>query len=66
MAHERIRELADQAAHVRKLFEESVLQARQAAGELLRTPFSDTAYGTTDAIDPAEKNETRRYPTQDA
>ncbi|NUO97853.1 MAG: hypothetical protein HOV96_19955 [Nonomuraea sp.] len=45
LAHERIRELTDQAAHVRKLFEESVLQARQAAGELLRTPFSD-AYGT--------------------
>jgi len=45
LAHERIRELADQAAHVRKLFEESVMQARQAAGELLRSPFSD-AYGT--------------------
>ncbi|MEV4368683.1 hypothetical protein AB0J71_16555 [Nonomuraea sp. NPDC049637] len=45
LAHERIRELSDQAAHVRKLFEESVLQARQAAGELLRSPFSD-AYGT--------------------
>lgn len=40
LAHERIRELADQAAHVRKLFEESVLQARQAAGELLRSPLT--------------------------
>ncbi|WP_346113556.1 hypothetical protein [Nonomuraea maheshkhaliensis] len=40
MAHERIRELSDQAAHVRKLFEESILQARQAAGELLRSPLT--------------------------
>jgi hypothetical protein len=40
LAHERIRELSDQAAHVRKLFEESILQARQAAGELLRSPLS--------------------------
>ncbi|MDX3102188.1 hypothetical protein [Nonomuraea angiospora] len=40
MAHERIRELADQAAHVRKLFEESIAQARLAAGELIRTPLT--------------------------
>ncbi|WP_146103606.1 hypothetical protein [Nonomuraea solani] len=40
LAHERIRELADQAAHVRKLFEESIMQARQAAGELLRSPLT--------------------------
>lgn len=40
LAHARIRELADQAAHVRKLFEESILQARQAAGELLRSPLT--------------------------
>ncbi|MEV0229607.1 hypothetical protein [Nonomuraea sp. NPDC050786] len=40
LAHQRIRELADQAAHVRKLFEESILQARQAAGELIRSPLS--------------------------
>ncbi|MFG1707906.1 hypothetical protein ACFLIM_32330 [Nonomuraea sp. M3C6] len=40
LAHERIRELADQAAHVRKLFEESIFQARQAAGELIRTPLT--------------------------
>ncbi|GAA2843005.1 hypothetical protein GCM10020220_057430 [Nonomuraea rubra] len=40
LAHERIRELSDQAAHVRKLFEESILQARQAAGELLRSPLT--------------------------
>jgi hypothetical protein len=36
LAHAHIRELADQAAHVRKLFEESIDQARQAAGALLR------------------------------
>ncbi|MFC4112248.1 hypothetical protein [Nonomuraea zeae] len=40
LAHERIRELADQAAHVRKLFEESIMEARQAAGELLRSPLT--------------------------
>ncbi|WP_433431308.1 hypothetical protein [Nonomuraea sp. CA-141351] len=40
LAHQRIRELADQAAHVRKLFEESILQARQAAGELIRSPLT--------------------------
>lgn len=40
LAHERIRELSDQAAHVRKLFEESIMQARQAAGELLRSPLT--------------------------
>ncbi|MCF6474542.1 hypothetical protein FAF44_40100 [Nonomuraea sp. MG754425] len=39
LAHERILELSDQAAHVRKLFEESILQARQTAGELLRAPL---------------------------
>ncbi|MBB5785085.1 hypothetical protein AB0K16_27565 [Nonomuraea jabiensis] len=40
LAHERIRELADQAAHVRKLFEESIAQARLAAGELIKTPLA--------------------------
>ncbi|MEO3794171.1 hypothetical protein ABGB14_28485 [Nonomuraea sp. B10E15] len=40
MAHERIRELTDHAAHVRKMFEESILQARQAAGELIRSPLA--------------------------
>ncbi|TDE36843.1 hypothetical protein E1295_34915 [Nonomuraea mesophila] len=40
MAYERIRELTDHAAHVRKMFEESILQARQAAGELIRTPLT--------------------------
>ncbi|NRQ36774.1 hypothetical protein HII36_33795 [Nonomuraea sp. NN258] len=39
LAHAHIRELADQAAHVRKLFEESIMQARQAAGELIRSPL---------------------------
>ncbi|MET7328035.1 hypothetical protein [Nonomuraea sp. NPDC005650] len=39
-AREHIRELADQAAHVRKLFEESITQARLAAGELIRTPLT--------------------------
>jgi hypothetical protein len=38
MAHAHIRELAEQAAHVRKLFEESIAEARLAAGELL-TPL---------------------------
>ncbi len=41
MAHTHIRQLADQAAHVRKLFEESIAEARQAAGELLRIPLPD-------------------------
>ncbi|MEV4468137.1 hypothetical protein AB0K12_08815 [Nonomuraea sp. NPDC049419] len=40
LAHGRINELSDQAAHVRKLFEESILQARQTAGELLRSPLT--------------------------
>ncbi|MGN9841745.1 hypothetical protein ACTMTI_26825 [Nonomuraea sp. H19] len=40
LAHRHIRELADQAAHARKLFEESIHQARLAAGELLRTPLT--------------------------
>ncbi|TDD46311.1 hypothetical protein E1286_21325 [Nonomuraea terrae] len=59
LAKQHIKELSDQAAHVRRMFEESIVQARQAAGELLRTPFSDppggavegpgksTEYGTT-------------------
>ncbi|MFC6682038.1 hypothetical protein ACFQE7_39945 [Nonomuraea ferruginea] len=38
MARAHLRELTDQAAHARKLFEESIHQARQAAGELLRPP----------------------------
>ncbi|MFI7633310.1 hypothetical protein [Nonomuraea sp. NPDC049400] len=40
LGRQHIRELSDQATHVRKLFEESILQARQAAGELLRTPLT--------------------------
>ncbi|TMR96768.1 hypothetical protein [Nonomuraea basaltis] len=40
LAHQHIKELADQAAHARKLFEESITQARQAAGALLRTPLT--------------------------
>ncbi|MFI6496714.1 hypothetical protein [Nonomuraea typhae] len=40
LARRHIRELATQAEHVRKLFEESIAQARQTAGELLRTPLS--------------------------
>ncbi|MEW9549547.1 hypothetical protein [Nonomuraea sp. NPDC050783] len=40
LARQHIRELADQAAHARKLFEESITQARQAAGALLRTPLT--------------------------
>ncbi|RSN04338.1 hypothetical protein DMB42_32265 [Nonomuraea sp. WAC 01424] len=64
LAHERIRELADQAAHVRKLFEESVMQARQAAGELLRTPFSDT-YGTG-AIGRQATTGPQRHPSRDS
>ncbi|MEV6155842.1 hypothetical protein AB0L53_36425 [Nonomuraea sp. NPDC052129] len=38
-ARTHIKELSDQAAHVRKLFEESIFQARQAAGELIRAPL---------------------------
>ncbi|MEV0593641.1 hypothetical protein [Nonomuraea cavernae] len=38
VAYERIRELGEQARHVRKLFEESIDQARQTAGELIRPP----------------------------
>ncbi|GGO71049.1 hypothetical protein [Nonomuraea cavernae] len=38
VADERIRELGEQARHVRKLFEESIGQARRTAGELLRPP----------------------------
>lgn len=40
LAREHIRQLADQAAHARKMFEESIAQARLAAGELLRTPLT--------------------------
>ena len=40
LARTHVRELADQAAYVRQLFEESIYQARQSAGELLRTPLS--------------------------
>ncbi|MBN6055362.1 hypothetical protein JYK22_25730, partial [Nonomuraea sp. RK-328] len=39
LAHRHIRELGEQARQVRRLFEESVLQARRTAGELLRTPL---------------------------
>ena len=40
LAHQQIRERADQAAHARKMFEESITQARQAAGALLRAPLT--------------------------
>jgi hypothetical protein len=40
IAHQHIKELAEQADHARKLFEESITQARLAAGELLRTPLT--------------------------
>lgn len=40
LARRHIKELADQAAHARKMFEESITQARLAAGELLRTPLT--------------------------
>ncbi|MFI6322049.1 GIY-YIG nuclease family protein [Nonomuraea sp. NPDC050556] len=40
LAHTHIRELAQQAQHMRELFEESIDQARQAAGHLFRTPLS--------------------------
>jgi hypothetical protein len=39
LAHAHIKELADQATQVRALFEQSIHEARQAAGELLRTPL---------------------------
>lgn len=39
LAHRHIRELAEQAEMVRRLFKESIDQARQTAGELLRTPL---------------------------
>ncbi|MFB9531351.1 hypothetical protein [Nonomuraea roseola] len=35
-----IQQLADQARHVRVLFEESIQEARRAAGHLIRTPLS--------------------------
>ncbi|MFI6905006.1 hypothetical protein ACIBKY_27355 [Nonomuraea sp. NPDC050394] len=40
LARAHIRELAAQAAQVRKLFEQSIDEARQTAGELLRTPLA--------------------------
>lgn len=40
LAHAHIKELAQQAQHMRELFEESIDQARQAAGHLFRTPLS--------------------------
>lgn len=40
LATRHIKELADQARNARKLFEESIAQARQTAGELLRNPLS--------------------------
>ncbi len=39
LAHAHIKELADQATQVRMLFERSIHEARQAAGELIRTPL---------------------------
>ncbi|WP_156325799.1 hypothetical protein [Nonomuraea sp. SBT364] len=39
LARAHIKELADQASQVRRLFEESIHEARQAAGELLRSPL---------------------------
>jgi hypothetical protein len=39
LAHAHIKELADQATHVRRLFERSIHEARQAAGELIRSPL---------------------------
>ncbi|WP_143078596.1 hypothetical protein [Nonomuraea pusilla] len=39
LANVRIKELGDQAAHVRRMFEDSILQAKLAAGELFRTPL---------------------------
>jgi hypothetical protein len=38
LAHEHIKQLGDQAQQVRRLFEESIHQARRTAGELLRAP----------------------------
>lgn len=40
LARAHIRELADQAVRVRRAFEDSIRQAREAAGELLRPPPS--------------------------
>ncbi|MER6946179.1 hypothetical protein ABT294_19310 [Nonomuraea sp. NPDC000554] len=40
LAHVHIARLADQAAHVRRMFEESIDMARRAAGELVRAPLS--------------------------
>ncbi|MFG1942717.1 hypothetical protein [Nonomuraea sp. NPDC048826] len=40
MARAHLKELTDQAKQARKLFEESILEARQAAGELLRPPHA--------------------------
>lgn len=40
LARQQIERLSDQARHVRKLFEESIDQARRAAGHLVRTPLS--------------------------
>ncbi|MEV0145810.1 MULTISPECIES: hypothetical protein [unclassified Nonomuraea] len=40
LARRHIRELEEQARQVRRLFEESILQARRTAGELLRTPLT--------------------------
>ncbi|GAA0912140.1 hypothetical protein GCM10009560_02300 [Nonomuraea longicatena] len=40
LARGHIRELAEQAARVRELFEESIGEARRTAGALLRTPLS--------------------------
>lgn len=42
MARDHIRRLGEQAQHARKLFEESIHEARRTAGELLRSPLSLT------------------------
>ncbi|MGW0479826.1 hypothetical protein [Nonomuraea sp. NPDC003214] len=39
LARAHIKELSDQATQVRRLFEQSIHEARQAAGELLRSPL---------------------------
>lgn len=39
LAHLHIKELSEQAQHMRELFEESINQARLAAGHLIRTPL---------------------------
>lgn len=41
LARRHIKELAEQTAQMRAQFEESLVQARQTAGELLSTPFTD-------------------------